>query len=63
MFISVSSSLSDRALRHDVLYERHVALLERHVVHRLLKKRHAPFNYCHVHLKPTLVIVTEKTPL
>ena len=29
-----------------------VALHGRHVAHHLLKRRHVPFNYCHVQLKP-----------
>ena len=53
--LSVSSSLSSRALRHAVFHARHVAIHKRHVAHHLLKRHHAPFNYCHVQLKPTLI--------
>ena len=52
-------AISNKALRHAVLHERHVALHERHVAYHLLKRHHAPFNYCQVQLKPTLVIVTD----
>ena len=45
-------AISNRALRHAVLHERHVA-------HHLLKMRYAPCNCCHVQLKPNLVIVTK----
>ena len=53
-------AISNMALRHAVLHERHVALHERHVAHHLLKRHHVPFNYCHVQLKPTPVIVMIK---